>query len=147
MSFSINKNFKVEIFMPKLQFLQKHRPFSLIYLIWYIFTLGKYKIIYVFDNEKLIHYSHVLPGFWKFRFMNRDDYEIGPCWTDELYRGQQIYPYVIQKIVELFKNDAAFFYMVVDEKNIASIRGIEKAGFIKVGIVKKTKFLGIYYKI
>lgn len=33
------------------------------------------------------------------------------------------------------------FYMLVAPSNTASIRGIEKAGFIQVGFVKRSKFL------
>jgi len=79
--------------------------------------------------------------------MKKNDFEVGPCWTDEKYRGKGIYKYVIQLAVEKFSKDNASFYMIVDEKNISSIRGIEKSGFVKIGKVKKSKLTGIYYKM
>ncbi len=37
--------------------------------------------------------------------------------------------------------------MIVSPRNIPSIRGIEKAGFVKDGYVEKTKFLKRYRKV
>ena len=145
--YKICKKFKIEIFRPKWYMLQKHRPFSLIHCLWFLFTRGNYRIIYVLDNKRIIHYTHVIPYFWKFNFMKKNDFEVGPCWTDEKYRGKGIYKYVIQLAVEKFSKDNASFYMIVDEKNISSIRGIEKSGFVKIGKVKKSKLTGIYYKM
>lgn len=70
----------------------------------------------------------------KFKFLKNKDVEIGPCVTDFKHRGKGIYPAVIQSIVKDkgYSND---FYMIVDENNIASIRGIEKAGFMFIGTI------------
>lgn len=143
----LNRNYKIEIFRPSIFNLQNHGKFSLIYLMWYFFTKGGYKIIYVLDNKKIIHYTHVIPKFWKFKIMGKNDLELGPCWTDGGYRGQGIFPYVIQYVVCTYKNDHNSFYMMVDSNNIASINGIEKSGFVKVSNVVKSKAMGVYTPI
>lgn len=143
-NFEIESKYKVAVFKPSLFQLNKHlHNISIMHVIWFFFTFGKYKIVYVYDGEKLIHYTHAIPKFWKFSFMSNNDLEIGPCWTDEKYRGQGIYPYIIQQITKKDIEDRNWF-MIVDKNNIASIKGMEKAGFEKVGQVKKTKLLGIY---
>lgn len=76
--------------------------------------------------------------------MDKDDYEIGPCFTYPQYRGNGIYPSVLRSICNSIGNDNTTFYMIVDETNIASIKGIEKAGFKKCGIVKVTKITKRY---
>ena len=44
---------------------------------------------------------------------------------------------------KMFSDKGRRFYMIVDEKNFSSQRGIIKAGFIEAGIVYKD-ILGIY---
>lgn len=143
----LNEKYRIEIFEPSFLKLQQHKRFSLMHWTWYIFTRGTYKIIYIFDDNKIIHYTHAIPKFWKFRFMEHNDIEIGPCWTDESYRGEGIYPFVIEFVVNFLKNSYDSFFMMVSENNTASIQGIEKAGFHRIGEIHKSRFLGIYEKV
>ena len=96
-----------------------------------LITNGKL-CIYCAENEnEIIHTAYVIPACWKFPFMKRGEYEIGPCETLPEYRGRGIYPTVLKKIVSDYKNTT--FHMLVAENNSSSIRGVEKAGFIRVG--------------
>lgn len=151
----INKNiksrnfpYKIEEFMPSLFKLKLSRYDGLrdflIHLLFYLSTRGKYRIIYVKDNNKIIHYSYIIPKNFRFQHMShKNSFQIGPCFTDEFYRGQVIYSYVLTYIIERFSDKGRRFYMIVDEKNFSSQRGIIKAGFIEAGIVYKD-ILGIY---
>ena len=56
------------------------------------------------------------------------------------YRGKGIYPMVLRYISNSIGTDDTTFYMIVDAKNASSIRGVEKAGFKKCGVVKKMNF-------
>lgn len=102
-------------------------------------TFGKLKIFYVSVDDKLVHTSYVVPKCYKFDFLGKNDYEIGPCFTYPEYRGQGIYPNILRTICQQIGSDDTTFYMIVDEENKPSIRGIEKAGFIKCGSVKVSK--------
>lgn len=63
-----------------------------------------------------------------FSFYERErGIHIGPCETIESERGKGFYPYRV-------------FYMIVDEKNISSIKGVEKVGFIPFGKGLKYRF-------
>lgn len=102
-----------------------------------LITAFKTKLFYVVNNNKLVHYSYLIPRCLKFKFLNENDYEIGPCFTLKEFRGQGIYPTVLNKITTSV-NSKSSFYMMVHPQNISSIKGIEKAKFVKCGIVKKT---------
>ncbi len=63
--------------------------------------------------------------------------EIKHCFTLPLYRGENIYPSVLNKISEdLKRRGMSRVYLKMLVNNKASIRGAEKAGFEKFTIVK-----------
>ena len=72
----------------------------------------------------------------KYSFLGKNDIEIGPCYTEEGYRGQSVYPAVISRVLS---DKGKTAYMLVREDNISSLNGIKKAGFVHVGYVRKTK--------
>lgn len=113
-------------------------------LLFQIITLGKAKIFFVSEGENLVHRSYVIPKCSKFPFMGKEDYEIGPCFTYPKYRGKGIYPAVLKTICNRVGNEHTTFYMIVEDTNTPSIKGIEKAGFQKCGIVEITKFTKRY---
>jgi predicted acetyltransferase len=75
--------------------------------------------------------------------MDRDGLHIGPCWTHPDFRGHGLYPYLLQKIIEDYQNNIDKIYIFASTSNIASQRGIEKAGGRLFAYGYKTK-LGIY---
>jgi len=109
-----------------------------------IITHGEAKIVFVANGEDLVHTSYVIPKCSKFPFLGKWDYEIGPCFTSPKYRGKGIYPAVLRYICRNFGTEKSVFYMIVDESNQPSIRGIEKAGFVKCGTVRTTKLTKKY---
>ena len=70
-----------------------------------------------------------------YRFMPHDGIHLGYCITDEKERGKGYYSLLLKMI----QNDMPYhdLYMAVDEDNIASIKGIENAGFVRCGKCKK----------
>ncbi len=142
---NIDKMYTVFVFEPSPLQLKLHPGNMLLYLFWYIFTFGRYSIYYIKNKDgKIIHYSHLLPKFFKFPFMKDGDLEIGPCWTHEEYRGQNLYPYTISRIVTDRCKNGRVFYMMTDETNIPSQKGIEKAGFSLFSKGVKTGLIGRY---
>lgn len=58
---------------------------------------------------------------------------IGACLTSPEFRGRNIYPVVLQYIIkEVFSKNVKKVFIAVAPHNIASTRGIEKAGFVKL---------------
>jgi GNAT superfamily N-acetyltransferase len=147
---SRNFPYKIEEFKPSISKLKLLKYIDLrdflVHLLFFLSTRGKYRVIYVKDGNKIIHYSYIIPKNFRFQFMiHENDLEIGPSFTDESYRGQGIYPYVLTYIIEKFSDNGRRFYMLVGEKNFSSREGIIKAGFIEAGEVYKN-ILKIYKK-
>lgn len=132
--------FEPNIFKPKAKGEKVDFKTLLVRLSFLLTTKGKVRIYLLRKNEEVIHASYVIPKCSKFPFMSELDLEIGPCNTIKSYRRKGCYLHVLQNIVkkELAEQEGTF-YMLVNEENIASMRGIEKAGFKRVGKVKKEK--------
>lgn len=106
---------------------------------WKILTLGKYrKVLVLNENDDMMHFSTVIGPNFKFPFLKRKEAEIGPCSTRIAYRGQGIYPSVLKYI--LGSGWYQDYYMLIEDTNLSSIRGVEKAGFVQVAKVKKNRF-------
>ncbi len=94
-----------------------------------------------YAHESWLMYDVLLPAQFG---LNTGFPVIGDCLTADQFKGKSIYPYVIGKIAEEIKVKNGGAYISVDSDNIASIRGIEKAGFRKTGRVKGLKILGVF---
>ena len=115
---------------------------TIVRLVFFIISKGRCLVFYYKDKFGIIeHKSFVLPKCYKFPFMSTNDYEIGPCFTEPEYRGHGLYVKMLNWITSQQLLNKGNFYMIVDEDNIASIKGIEKAGFTICGFVKKTVLL------
>lgn len=104
-------------------------------------SLGNCYLFVAMSGSEIIHTSLVVGKTLKFPFLKKGEAEIGPCFTEPAFRGRGVYPYVLKQIVEtsLFTKH----YLIINDKNKPSIHGANKAGFVKVGNVKKT-FLSRY---
>ncbi len=109
---------------------------------WWIITKGNYCVWCAYDGDDVIHTSYVVPKCVKFPFLRKGSYEIGPCKTESAYRGKGIYPAVLTEIIMEVKTA----YMIVDDNNTASIRGITKTGFVAMpGEIKRDKLKRFVY--
>lgn len=142
--FKLKDGYFIKVYKPVIGCLSIHTGFKLIYVLWYILTIGNFKIYYVLDKTgRIIHFSHVMSKIYKYAFMPRiNSIHIGPCWTHELHRGKGIYPAVLSKICSDYKEKN--IYIFTKKENIASQKGIEKVGFKQFATGIKTKRLGIY---
>lgn len=145
LDFKLPDGYTYQVYKPSFAQLSLHSYSSkTLYLYWYLFTLGRYKIYYIHSNGEIVHYSHVIPKTPKFKFMKYGDYEIGPCWTHPEHRGIGLYPFTVMRIIEDHKKDNSDIYIFAEEDNTASIRGIEKCGFEFLGKGHKKGILGTY---
>lgn len=116
-------------------------------LYFVIITKNNLRIFYIKHKDEIIHTAFVTPNCSKFPFMTTNDYQIGPCVTNEKYRRKGCYIYMLNYITSISNNHEGNYYMLVNENNKASILGIEKSGFRKVGNVRKTFFLKRYIEV
>ena len=113
-------------------------------LMFQIATFGKARLYCYRQNGALVHTSYVIPKCYKFPFLSKYDYEIGPCFTYPQFRGKGYYPQMLKYICSNIGTEKTVFYMIVDANNIPSIKGIEKAAFQRCGNIKKTKIMKRY---
>lgn len=142
--FDIDANLKLSIRkVSLLNIFKSNHPLYDFY--WLINAKGNCYVYSVFDGDKEVHHSYVTKKCYKFPFMSSQDLQIGNCYTDENYRGLGIYPYVIQKVIQRhLKNDHNIdVFMLIEEDNIASKRGVEKVGFQKVSSITIKRVLGL----
>jgi len=140
----IEDRFTSFYFSPTLFNLKLHQGSVLLYFFWYAFSFGKYRVFYIvdIDTSDIVHYSNILPKIFKYDFMKRGDMYIVNCYTDPLFRGNQLYPFALSIIGKKYANNSVWVGSRSD--NNASLSGIKKAGYILISKVYKSMFLGIY---
>jgi hypothetical protein len=97
----------------------------------------------VFDEKGVLAHQSWIFKFklltWQLGF--RNVLTIGNCVTTSSFKGKGIYPCVLQRIQKNYAPSKIVIYC--DPLNIASIRGIEKAGFTKMYQFSMKRILGI----
>ncbi|PNQ72087.1 hypothetical protein C1T31_13355 [Hanstruepera neustonica] len=102
---------------------------------------------FIKDLDQLVHESYVYKRVYLLKSIGKIGPVIGDCFTSKAYRGQSIYPFVINSIAEkLLREDYQEVFVVVNQSNASSIKGIEKAGFCKFASIKATRWLWFYFK-
>lgn len=106
-------------------------------------------LFFVFIGKEYAHSSMVAmdtngalfdPIFQRIHFQNAG--YIGPCYTNPLYRGMGIYPYVLSKSCEFLREKGKTKALINTKKNNqVSIKGITKAGFVLISEVRYLKLL------
>lgn len=94
-----------------------------------------YKEYTLWVNDILAAKAEVTGKLPIFPFMSKGGIHIGPCVTMPEHRGKGYYPYLLDYIVRIYGPENC--YMMVEEDNTASIRGVEKAGFVWYATGKK----------
>jgi RimJ/RimL family protein N-acetyltransferase len=74
-------------------------------------------------------------------------YVIGHCMTDNKYKGKGLYGKMISHLVSKYYKMSILLF--VEDENIASIRGLEKAGLVVVKrfTIKRKYLNGLWYKV
>lgn len=78
-------------------------------------------------NGVVVSNAYTIGDIWQFPFMKKDDIHIGPCKTGKEFRGNGYYPILLLSILR--ESKGRNFFMIVDENNIPSLKGVAKAGF------------------
>ena len=102
-------------------------------------------ILLAYVGKTLAHVEWIVPASkirFRYNFVTNDSYSIISCLTSQSFRGLGIYPSQIQKVVES-DIPARMFWIWTASTNIPSLKGIRKAGGVKVGeFVQKKRFWG-----
>ena len=114
---------------------------------WTLISAFKLRVYYIEKDGVLVHSSFCTPRTFKFPFMKKNDFHIGPCFTDPSFRGRSIYPTVLRHIARLQKQKpkCGDLYMIIEENNTSSREGVKKAGFAEVAELYRKGRLRKYY--
>lgn len=116
--------------------------------VWYLrwrYGSPETYILLAFVEKILAHIEWVVPAYMlksRYPFVCDNSYSIISCLTEQSFRGLGIYPSQIQKVVASGMQ-AKMFWIWTASTNIPSLKGIRKAGGVKVGeFVQKKWFWG-----
>lgn len=107
---------------------------NIFWSLWSVLSFRTPKFVeyqYLFDG-KVVARAQVIHKLPIFRFMDNMGVHIGPCCTDPMHRGKNLYPSLLTRILSdhIDRN----VYIFTDDANKASLRGIEKAGFVPFAV-------------
>ena len=122
-------NYRLVVYKPTLLKPILHAKISVRSIFDFLTFSEKFRIVYLYDEDTIIHYSYVTGKSFRFSFMKEDEFQIGPCFTSKAYRGQGIY-----KSVLFFLNNWNYFldkkkWIYTRDTNIISQKAIEATGF------------------
>lgn len=119
-------------------------PFAIWWLFHYlrIFKNRQYRVILVRDGGRVIHRSTIVPCYFRFPFMQRDDVQVG-VWTEPEYRGRGLTGFALGKAVELTQGTPRQLWYIVREANQSSVRVAEKQGLVFAGRGSRVSRLGL----
>ena len=114
------------------------------------------KACLVIQNNRTVHIS-----WWGERNRLSPEYELGPdcqwplpekspviydCWTAHEARGKGLYPKVLMQLSNRLLDNYPSVWIYCLDSNLASRRGIEKAGFKYRGTLTRTRLFGKFLK-
>jgi len=119
------------------------------YIFWWffhylgIFRNNKLQIRLFFENKNLAHFFCIVPKFYRWPFMSKNDVQITYVITEKGFQGKGLAFKCISSVLANFEINGDIWY-VTDSVNIASQRLAEKLGFVFQGNgVKKTYLFGL----
>lgn len=123
--------------------------FAVLYLKWRYGSPQTY-ILLAYVDKTLAHIEWIVPAgkiMGRYTFVTKGSYSIISCLTSQSFRGLGIYPSQIQKVVES-DVPAKMFWIWTPSTNTPSLKGIYKAGGIKVAeFVQQKWFWGCISRI
>lgn len=112
-------------------------------------TLTKQKKKYfIVEDGVYVHSSTLFNKLNILKLIQKKGPAIGDCYTNPDYRGNSIYPFVINYISNemLIENKIKELFIIVNSDNRSSLQGVEKAGFKKFASIKARRWIFFYFK-
>ena len=107
-----------------------------------MFGNQEYSVLFIKHGGQFVHRSCVIPGYFRWPFMGREDLQVSSTWTAPAYRGQSLATLALQKIVTDLRKPGRRFWYVSREENPASIAVAKKAGFTLHSHARRTMRFG-----
>ncbi len=123
--------------MRKMTFLQRGRFFTM--------KLHGYRVYLIGINDEVYSSIAFSGGGYRFPFANKKDLIYGPSYTIPEYRGQGLAARLGDAVIKEFEKDYENIYATVKLTNEASLRCLEKNGYVKERRIGVNEFTKIYY--
>lgn len=107
-----------------------------------VFRNSGYAVLFIKDRGAIIHRSCVIPAYFRWPFMRRDDLQISSTFTSHAYRGKSLATIALNEIVRELSFPGRRFWYVSRKENLPSVVA-RKAGFEMVGRAYRTKWAGL----
>ena len=99
------------------------------------------------ENE-ILHVSYLFKNIFLLKLLDKKGPVIGDCRTAKKHRGKSLYPYTINRIAKkVLESNYKEVFIIVNQDNKNSIKGIEKAHFKKIAGIKSYRWLWLYFKL
>jgi GNAT superfamily N-acetyltransferase len=94
-----------------------------------IFRNGDYGSLLVYDGQQMVSSLLIVPSYYKWPFMSKNDLQFTYVMTRQDYRGKGIAAMAMRYAINQLKNKERNFWYVTDEKNTVSIKLCSGIGF------------------
>jgi RimJ/RimL family protein N-acetyltransferase len=108
-----------------------------------VFATRDYAILLIFQGERVVHRTCLLPAHFRFPFMGPGDLQAAGIWTAPEHRGTGLGQVALEAILQRLEDPARTLWYMVRADNHASIRLAQKAGFQLWGRGLKRARLGL----
>jgi len=108
-----------------------------------LFSCDDFCVCIIYYDKLAVHYSVVLPRFFRVPFIAKNDLQIGPVSTNIDHRKKGLASFAINEIMNTFCSDSRTFWYITRTNNIASIKTCEKADFVKYAECTRKPILGV----
>lgn len=114
-----------------------------------IFANRDYGVVLIWEGDRLVHRTVVLPRYFRSPFMAPEDLQVAMTWTDPQFRGQGLALAAARTVIADARLGRRRLWYMVAAANQPSIRVAEKAGFRLYGTGSRRprfgfNFLGAY---
>ena len=106
------------------------------------FARSGFTEICIEQEEKLLHRLIVTPAWFRFPFMSARDLQIGDVWTAPGARRQHLARVAMAEAHRRFAGEAACFWYVTDEGNVASAALAQSCGYRLIAKGRRTLRFG-----
>lgn len=104
-----------------------------------IFRNRDYSAVLVYTGETLASSLLVVPAYYKWPFMGKDDVQLAYVLTRPDYRGKGLAERAVRLAIQKNQQDGRTFWYVTNTENVTSRNLCEKVGFEFVGFGEKTR--------
>lgn len=102
-----------------------------------IFKNKDYAAVLVYDRQQLITSLLIVPAYYKWPFMEKNDLQLTYVMTKPDYRGKGIAEEAVRYALDSLKKEGRDFWYVTDTGNTASIKLCSKTGFQLFGYAQR----------